>query len=72
MTEINVIVAGPEEAYDNEAEFWSGNELMGVTVLHQGRLHLRIEPRADGAPWLADTASLARSLAEAEQRLAAY
>jgi hypothetical protein len=72
MTEINVIVTGPEEAYDNEAEFWSGNELMGVTVLHQGRLHLRIDPRADGSPWLADVASLARSLTEAEQRLAAY
>ena len=72
MTEINVIVTGPEEAYDNEAEFWFGNELMGVTVLHQGRLHLRIDPRPDGSPWLADTASLARSLTEAEQRLAAY
>jgi hypothetical protein len=72
MTEISVIVTGPEEAYDNEAEFWSGNELMGVTVLHQGRLHLRIDPRLDGSPWLADVASLARSLAEAEQRLAAY
>jgi hypothetical protein len=57
MNEINVIVTGPEEAYDNEAEFWCGNELMGVTVLHQGRLHLRIDPRADGAPWLADVAS---------------
>jgi hypothetical protein len=72
MTEINVIVTGPEEAYDNEAEFWCGNELMGVTVLHEGRLHLRIDPRPDGAPWLAGTASLARSLTEAEQRLAAY
>jgi hypothetical protein len=72
MTEINVIVTGPEEAYDNEAEFWSGNQLMGVTVLHEGRLHLRIDPRADGAPWLAEVASLARSLSEAEQRLAAY
>ena len=29
MTEINVIVTGPEEAYDNEAEFWRGNELIG-------------------------------------------
>jgi len=72
MTEINVIVTGPEEAYNNEAEFWCANELMGVTVLHQGRLHLRIDPRPDGLPWLADTVSLARSLAEAEQRLAAY
>ena len=72
MTEINVIVTGPEEAYNNEAEFWRENELMGVTVLHEGRLHLRIEPRRDGAPWLAETTSLARSLAETVERLAAY
>jgi hypothetical protein len=72
MTEIKVIVTGPEEAYDNEAEFWCANELMGVTVLHDGRLHLRIDPRADGTPWLADATSLARSLAEAEALLAAY
>jgi hypothetical protein len=72
MTLIHVIVTGPEEAYDSEAEFWHANELMGVTVLHEGRLHLRIDPRADGSPWLADVESLARALAEAEQRLAAY
>jgi hypothetical protein len=72
MTEINVIVTGPEEAYNNEAEFWAANELIGVTVLHEGRLHLRIDPRPDGSPWLADVASLASSLAEAERRLAAY
>jgi hypothetical protein len=72
MTEIKVIITGPEEAYNNEAEFWCANELMGVTVLHEGRLHLRIDPRADGSPWLLDVVSLARSLAEAEQRLAAY
>jgi hypothetical protein len=72
MTDIHVIVTGPEEAYDNEAEFWHANELMGVTVLHDGRLHLRIDPRPDGSPWLADVESLARALAEAEQRLAAY
>jgi hypothetical protein len=45
---------------------------MGVTVLHDGRLHLRIESRPDGSPWLADVTSLAEALAEAEQRLAAY
>jgi hypothetical protein len=72
MTEIKVIVTGPEEAYDDEAELWCANELMAVTVLHEGRLHLRIDPRPDGGPWLADTASLAQALAEAEQRLAAY
>jgi hypothetical protein len=72
MTEIDVIVTGPEEAYNNEAEFWHANELLGVTVLHEGRLHLRIDPRADGSPWLADVESLARALTEAEQLLAAY
>jgi hypothetical protein len=72
MTEIHVIVTGPEEAYDYAAEFWVANELMGVTVLHEGRLHLRIDPRPDGSPWLADVESLARALVEAEERLAAY
>jgi hypothetical protein len=72
MTEIHVIVTGPEEAYDNEAELWSGHEQIGVTVLHEGRLHLRIDPRPDGAPWLADVDSLARALTEAGERLAAY
>jgi hypothetical protein len=72
MNAINVIVTGPEEAYDNHSEFWCANHLMAVTVLHEGRLHLRIDPRADGSPWLADVDSLATALAEAEQRLAAY
>ena len=72
MNAIEVVVSGPEEAYNNEAEFWCGNQLMGFTVLHEGRLHLRIDARADGLPWLVDTASLARALAEADERLAAY
>ena len=72
MNAIQVIVSGPEEAYNNEAEFWCGRQQMGFTVLHEGRLHLRIDPRADGTPWLADTTSLAAALAEANQRLAAY
>jgi hypothetical protein len=72
VSEIHVIVTGPEEAYDNEAEFWLENQMLGVTVVHEGRLHLRIDPRPDGAPWLADTESLSRSLAEARERLAAY
>jgi hypothetical protein len=47
MTEINVIVTGPEEAYDGVAEFWTANEMVGMTVLHEERLHLRIDPRAN-------------------------
>jgi hypothetical protein len=72
MTDVRTIVTGPEEAYNYEAELWCANELMGVTVLHDGRLNLRIDPRCDGAPWMADVASLARALVEAEDRLAAY
>jgi hypothetical protein len=45
---------------------------MGMTVMHQGRVHPRIDPRADGMPWPADAVSLARALADAKQRLAAY
>jgi hypothetical protein len=72
MNAIKVIVTGPEEAYNDEAEFWCGRQQMGVTVLYEGRLHLRIDARADGSPWLLDTTSLARALAEANERLAAY
>jgi hypothetical protein len=72
MNAIEVVVTGPEEAYNNEAEFWCGGELMGFTVLHEERLHLRIEPRTDGSPWLVDTTSLARAVSDAHQRLAAY
>ena len=72
MPLVHLVVASAEEAADGNAEFWCGPELMAVTVLHEGRLHLRIDPRADGMPWLADTASLARALAEASERLAAY
>ena len=72
MNQVSAIVTGPEEAYDNEAEIWCGDQLMGVTVLHEGRLHLRIDPRLDGSPWLADVTTLASALADAEQRLAMY
>jgi len=72
MNAIDVIVTGPEEAYDNHSELWCANELIGFTLLHEGRLHLRIDPRPDGTPWLADVVSLASALAEAQQRLAAY
>jgi hypothetical protein len=45
---------------------------MAVTVLNEGQLQLRIEPRADGLPWMIETTSLAQGLAEATRQLAAY
>jgi hypothetical protein len=72
MNEIHAVITGPEEAYDNAVEFWCANELMPTTFLDDGRRHLRIDPRADGSPWLAHAARLANSLTEADERLRSY
>ena len=72
MSQIRVIVVSPEEAYDGTAEFWCGAELMGLTILSEGGLELRIDSRADGRPWVIDTTSLAHGLAEANRLIAAY
>jgi hypothetical protein len=72
MSQISVLVASPEEAYDGIAEFWCGAELMGVTILSEGGVQLRIDARADGRPWLVDTTCLAHALEEATRQLAAY
>jgi hypothetical protein len=52
-----------------QGELWSGDEVLAVTFLYDGRLHLRIEPRADGEPWLIDATSLALALDEAARRI---
>ena len=72
MPPVRVIVASAEEAADGNAELWCGGELMAVTVLYDGRLHLRIDPRRDGEPWLIDTTSLALALENAAREIAAY
>ena len=72
MPPVRVIVASPEEAADGNAEFWCGGDLMAVTVLHDGRLHLRVDPRRDGEPWLIDTTSLALALETAAGEIARY
>jgi hypothetical protein len=72
MPLVHLVVASAEEAADGNAEFWCGPELMAVTVLHEGRLHLRVDPRLDGEPWLIETESLARALEDAAQQIAAY
>jgi hypothetical protein len=72
MTRVEVIVASAEEADDGNAEFWLGPDLVGITVIHDERLHLRIDPRPDGQPWLIDTTSLAKGLADAMRELAAF
>jgi hypothetical protein len=72
MPPVRVIVAGPETAADPKAELWVGGELMAVTFRYDGRLHLRIEPRSDGEPWLIETAGLALALENAARQIAGY
>jgi hypothetical protein len=71
MPPIRVVVASPEAPAEGKAELWCGDELLAVTFLYDGRLHLRIEPRADGQPWLIDRASLALARDEAARRIEA-
>jgi hypothetical protein len=72
MPTVRAVVVSAEEAYDGNAEFWCGGELLAVTVLQEDGLHLRIDPRPDGEPWLIETTSLARALKDAAQDIAAY
>ena len=67
MPPVRVIVASPEEAFDGNAEFWCGGEMMAITVLYDGRLHLRIDPRRDGEPWMIETPA-SRSHSRARRR----
>jgi hypothetical protein len=70
MVPVRVVVTDAEAAGDGCAELWLGGERMAATVRYDGRLHLRIDARADGEPWLIETTSLALALEAAEHRLA--
>jgi hypothetical protein len=72
MPPVRVIVASSDGASDPNAELWVGGELMAVTFLYDGRLHLRIEPRPGGEPWLIESASLALALENAARQIAEY
>ena len=72
MPPVRVIVPSPEEASEPKAEFWVSDELMAVSVLYDGRMHVRIEPRSDGQPWVIEGASLALALDNAARRIAEY
>jgi hypothetical protein len=72
MTQIRVIVVSPEEADKGSPRSGAATNLMAVTIPHEGQLYLRIDSRADGLPWLIETTSLARGLAEAVRQLTTY
>lgn len=70
MHDIRVTVVSAEEGSLGVAEFWSGNRMIGFTLVDDGDLTLRIEPSADGM--VVGAHALADALAEANRLLALY
>ena len=72
MPPVRVTVAHGEETADPIAELWVGDDLLAVTFLYDGRLHLRIAARPGGKPWEIESASLALALDSAARQIAGY
>jgi hypothetical protein len=70
LHEIHVNVVSAEEASLGVAELWSGDRLVGFTLIEDGDLTLRIGPSPDGVALGAH--ALAEALAEANRLLAVY
>jgi hypothetical protein len=70
MHNIHVSVVSAEEASLGVAEFWSGDRMIGFTLIEEGDLTLRIEPSPDGV--VLGAHALADALAEANRLLALY
>jgi hypothetical protein len=70
LHEIHVSVVSPEEASLGVAELWSGDRLIGFTLIEDGDLTVRLGPGPDGV--VLGVHSLAEALAEANRLLALY
>ena len=70
LHDIHVSVVSAEEASFGVAEFWSGDRMIGFTLLEEADLTLRIEPCPDGV--VLGAHALAEALAEANRLLALY
>jgi hypothetical protein len=70
LHKIHVNVVSAEEASLGVAEFWSGDRLIGFTLIEDGDLTLRIGPSPDGM--VVGAHALAEALAEANRLLALY
>ena len=67
MPPLRVSIIGPEQA-----EVRCGDERLAVAFLYDERLHLRIEPRADGRPWVVEATGLTLALDDAARRIGHY
>jgi hypothetical protein len=72
MHEIKVITTSAEEAEHGVAELWAGGEQIAYTLLDEGELTLRIEPRHGGGPVVIAVRHLTAALAEVDRVLAVY
>ena len=70
MHDIHVSVVSAEEASLGVAEFWSGDRMIGFTLIEDGDLTLRIGPNPDGM--MLGAHALAEALAEANRLLALH
>jgi hypothetical protein len=70
MHNIHVNVVSAEEASLGVAEFWSGDRLIGFTLIEDGDLTLRIEPDPDGL--VLGAHALSEAIAEANRLLALH
>jgi hypothetical protein len=70
LHEIHVNVVSAEEASLGVAEFWSGDRLIGFTLIEDGDLTVRIGTSPDGVALGAH--ALAEALTEANRLLALY
>jgi hypothetical protein len=70
LHDIHVHLVSAEEASFGVAEFWSGDRLIGFTLIADGDLALRIDPCPDGV--VLGARALAEALAEANRPLALY
>ena len=63
MHEIRVSILSPEAADHGVAELWVADELIGYTILEDGDLILRVEPRRDRTQVVTGARSLAQVIA---------
>ena len=70
LHDIHVNVISAEEASLGVAEFWSGDRLIGFTLIEDGDLTLRIGPSPTA--WWLGAHALAEAIAEANRLLALY
>lgn len=68
LHDIHVSVVSAEEASFGVAEFWSGDRMIGFTLIDDGDLTLRLEPSPD--PVVLGAHALSEAIAEANRLLA--